>query len=140
MVTGANNGWGTTRLDIPGMIFPPVLHRKDPEFGSDCGRCISFTPGFSQVLRLTFQRNQSGSVDLIDALLSRGADINGKSAHGETALMTAVFWGNGNVVRALLNAGADTSEKNDEGKTALMLAGDMGHIKIAEMLGLQAKS
>jgi len=54
--------------------------------------------------------------------------------------MTAVFWGNGNVVRALLNAGADTSEKNDEGKTALMLAGDMGHIKIAEMLGLQAKS
>lgn len=74
--------------------------------------------------------------DLINALLERGADINGRGQDGGTALHAAAFFGKARSAQALIDAGADTSATNNAGDSVISVAQvDWGITKaIADMI------
>ena len=47
-----------------------------------------------------------GHKDTVNALLSKGVDVNAKSKHGETAIQSAKDGGHGEIVALLEKAGA----------------------------------
>jgi ankyrin repeat protein len=56
---------------------------------------------------------RAGAVDVVDALLARGADVNAKEpSHQQTALMWAVSRGHDRIVSRLLAAGADVNARS----------------------------
>ena len=61
-------------------------------------------------------------VEIAQALIARGADVNAKSAAGVTPLMIAAGHNNAPMIGLLLAKGADPSTKNNVGKTALDIA------------------
>jgi ankyrin repeat protein len=64
-------------------------------------------------------KNQKGSVI---ALLNAGADINGRSQDGSTALMMAAGYGYTDIVNLLLDRGADAHAQLSDGMNALTFA------------------
>jgi ankyrin repeat protein len=61
----------------------------------------------------------------VKLLLERGADIEARNQHGDTALILAASKGgyeDATTVRLLLDRGADVGAKNNNGQTALALA------------------
>lgn len=65
---------------------------------------------------------QSGSVEVVEALINAKADVNAVDGIGQTALMRAVDMDQINVVEILIKAKADVNVKTSDGKTALILA------------------
>jgi ankyrin repeat protein len=63
-------------------------------------------------------------MDIAEALIARGAEVNAKSAAGVTALMVAAGHNNAPMIGLLLANGADPATKNNVGKTALDIARD----------------
>jgi ankyrin repeat protein len=53
---------------------------------------------------------------------------------GDTALMYATMYGNGEVVQALQAAKADVNAKDYIGRTALMLASEAGRDEVVKLL------
>ena len=64
--------------------------------------------------------SQQGHLDVVQALLAKGADVNAKDNDGATALMLASQNGHLDVVQALLAKGADVNAKANDGVTALI--------------------
>jgi len=73
----------------------------------------------------------TGSLELADLLLSRGADLNALS-FGWTALHAAAGQGNCQMLEFLLSHGADIFAKSSSGKTPIDLL--FGHKRSAELL------
>jgi ankyrin repeat protein len=69
---------------------------------------------------------------VIELLVSRGADINLQGKGGKTALMWGLQYTAS--VQTLINAGADLNLRDDNGNTALMLASLSRYHKTVEML------
>jgi uncharacterized protein len=63
-------------------------------------------------------------LDVVQALIAKGADVNAKRNDGLTALMTASRRDRIDVVQALLDRGADVNAKDNSGLTALMWTGN----------------
>uniref|UniRef100_A0AAZ1XEC4 Myotrophin n=1 Tax=Oreochromis aureus TaxID=47969 RepID=A0AAZ1XEC4_OREAU len=63
-----------------------------------------------------------GQTDVVEFLISKGADINAPDKHGFTPLMTACFEGHLSCVKLLLEKGADKDQKSPDGMTALEAA------------------
>jgi len=63
--------------------------------------------------------SESGDLVAVQALLSKGVDVNERANDGETALIAASWSGHLEVVHALLAKGADISAKTWKGETAL---------------------
>ena len=57
--------------------------------------------------------------DVIEAIISDGADINAINKSNETALMKACWMGNEDAISVLLNAGADPNIAHADGNTCL---------------------
>jgi ankyrin repeat protein len=74
-----------------------------------------------------------GYDDEIRFLMERGANVNGKTNWGSTALMVAAYQGHDSTVRLLLSYGADPNA-NWDGDTVSSLARDKGHPEIVELL------
>lgn len=80
--------------------------------------------------------SEKGSIELVQALLDAGAEVELRDRHGKTALFYAVEVANENsdVISALIARGADPNCKSVEGKTPLIRAVEKGHSKIAKTL------
>lgn len=78
----------------------------------------------------------TGSLQLLNALLAAGGDVNDKGAHATTALMQAAYSDYAEVerVKFLLDHGADINARNEKGDTALRIAKRKGATKVVELL------
>lgn len=72
-----------------------------------------------------------GERDVIEPLLTGGADVNARMKNGFTALHTAASRSKKEVVELLLDRGADVNARTKDGKTPLMSA---DRIEIADLL------
>ena len=75
-----------------------------------------------------------GDASVVQALLAKGWDVNGKWPDGVTALILASADGHGEVVQTLLAKGADVNSATNDGLTALILAAKNGHRAVVQML------
>lgn len=67
------------------------------------------------------------NVEVIELILSGGADVNAKQQQGWTAIHSAAMHGDLALLEKLLALGANPAVKNDDGKTSLDLARENGH-------------
>jgi uncharacterized protein len=65
---------------------------------------------------------EGGSVTEIQKAIRAGADVNKRSMHGGTPLMSAVKNPNAGVIALLVAAGANVNAQSTKGQTALMIA------------------
>jgi ankyrin repeat protein len=65
------------------------------------------------------KNNGANRMKIVNALLSKGADINAVNCTGETALMVAVFHGHLEYIKKLISANALLNIRSNEGETAL---------------------
>ncbi|XP_057687046.1 KN motif and ankyrin repeat domain-containing protein 1a [Corythoichthys intestinalis] len=76
-----------------------------------------------------------GRMDMVQALLAHGADVNVQDDEGSTALMCASEHGHAHIVKLLLaQPGADATLSDSDGSNALSIALDAGHKDIAVLL------
>jgi len=64
----------------------------------------------------------AGSNEVVEFLISQGADIVSRSENGETPLHFASLSVNVNVIKSLISRGADVNSKNSDGETPLHYA------------------
>jgi ankyrin repeat protein len=76
----------------------------------------------------------NGHTEIVDILIGKGAEINGKTENGSTALFFASRFGHLPTVKALLRHRADPTVVNDHGETALDWALKAGNTDIADIL------
>lgn len=77
---------------------------------------------------------QNGNTEIVELLLTLGADANTSLRGGETVLMTASRTGKPGPVDALLAKGAIVDAKERRGQTALMWAAAEGHAEVVQLL------
>jgi hypothetical protein len=76
-----------------------------------------------------------GNAAAVQALLTKGADVNAMASNGTTALMIASQEGHLDVVQVLLAQGAKVNAKaSNNGATALMIASQKGHLDVVRAL------
>ncbi|MGD9904839.1 MAG: ankyrin repeat domain-containing protein [Vicinamibacterales bacterium] len=75
-----------------------------------------------------------GVVAELADLLARGADIDARDAHGQTAVMRAASAGDARVVEFLAIHGADLDHAAKYGLSAVMLAAIGGHAEVVRVL------
>jgi hypothetical protein len=71
--------------------------------------------------------------EVVEALLSAGADLAARESDGWSALLWAAANGRADALRVLLEAGADAEDANESGETALTLAtrrGALGAVRV----------
>jgi hypothetical protein len=78
--------------------------------------------------------SMGGHTDIVQALLTNGADVNAQMNNGVTALMEAATNGHTVTAQALLKKGADVNAKDDTGTSPLMSAAFYGHVETAQAL------
>jgi uncharacterized protein len=76
-----------------------------------------------------------GNVRDICDLLDRGANVDARDRHGQTALMLAAHAGHREVVEALIARRSNLNMTAKHGLSALMLALVAGHEEVARILG-----
>jgi len=75
-----------------------------------------------------------GNPEILQLLLSKGADVNSRTKNGTTPLHTAVLYNRYEVAETLLNKGAEVDAKSSSGATPLAIATTARNRDIAEML------
>lgn len=73
-----------------------------------------------------------GHAELVDTLLSAGADINARSTNGSTVVMMAAREGHATLAKRLLEAGANPALRNDFDEDAVAWAMRQGNYDIAK--------
>ncbi len=73
---------------------------------------------------------------MVQILLNAGADVNGRTPNGDTALRSAVHHGNVDIIQVLLNTGADINAPAapDEGRKTLQVAAERGNASLVRFL------
>jgi len=106
----------------------------------DCLACVRMIlqGSYSHDSASTALRNAAAtsSLELMNALLAAGADVNSKDAFGVTALMRAAYsdYSETERVKLLLDRGADLNIRDSKGDTALRIARRKGATKVVAML------
>jgi ankyrin repeat protein len=73
-------------------------------------------------------------IEVAQALLDKGADVNANNNYNWTPLMYAAQDGHNAVIQLLLTKGAKISAKDGQGRTALMKAAERGHVDSVKAL------
>ena len=94
---------------------------------------VNAKQGFAKPTALMLAAEQ-GHLDVVQALLDAGADLNAGKGEWGTALMKAAQNGHLGVVRALIAAKADVNAADQQGTTALMAATRIGYKQIVQAL------
>ncbi len=84
---------------------------------------------------LHFAAANGESVDLINELISRGAEVNCTSLGGDTPLIKAIMFDNVDAVKALIDQGADTSIQNSNERDAKSFADASRNDEIIDLVG-----
>lgn len=95
--------------------FEIIMEGADVNTVDDTGNTI-----LHLVARTGFLNNKEVIQSIVD-IVGLG-NVDAQTRHGNTALMTAAYYENGEMVDMLLNAGADVSIGGDAGYTALDIA------------------
>lgn len=69
-----------------------------------------------------------GGEEIIEPLITKGADLNARNNDGYTALFKAAECDNVNLVKILLSKGADVNVRDNEGSTVLYKAAEAGDL------------
>ena len=98
--------------------------------------------GFRQwsVPNILFVATRYGTVHLLQKLINRGADINGKFPDGLSPLHFAVYWGRADIVKYLAEKGADINARDDRGISVLHIAAFCGRAEIVGRIYRRAKA
>ncbi len=124
---GAKIGFGDAIVLVDASAVSKFLHE-----GADANDCGEAYPPL--LLALTSQA-WSGYIErVMRLLLEYGADVNGTTPEGKTALMSAALLGYVEIVRLLLEYGADVHVHDPRNQTALYYAGKGGCQEVVEML------
>lgn len=75
-----------------------------------------------------------GNVNVVQALVKSGVNVNVRTLTGKTPLMAASYKGYADVVQMLLNAGAEPNARDSEGTAALDVARHRGYSRIVAYL------
>lgn len=81
-----------------------------------------------------FEAVRKDDAKLVEALLSRGANVNCRSRSGSASLMQAVIYGRLDLARLLLDRGAAVNATNNDGRTALIEAAMRGNLPMVQLL------
>jgi ankyrin repeat protein len=76
----------------------------------------------------------TGDLELVRALIAKGADPTLPNDYGATPLSAAAVEGDRALIEALLDAGADVESPNAEGQTVLMVVARTGRVDTAKLL------
>lgn len=97
-----------------------------------------------QIAHIDYQNNDgktalmfaviNGNIQVVQALVTHGADIHIQDNDGTTALMFAVENLEIEAVRALVNYGANIHVQDNTGRTALSIATEIGNMEILHLL------
>eukprot|EP01051_Picozoa_sp_SAG22_P013519 SAG22_NODE_1525_length_4227_cov_3.189196_2_plen_886_part_00 len=77
---------------------------------------------------------QKGHTEIVEFLISQGADVKTGIASGATPVYTAAYRGYGAIVKLLLDNGADVNATKKDGATALFVAAQQNHPAICKSL------
>ena len=80
------------------------------------------------------QAAEQGLVDVLARLLEKGADVNARNRHGQTALMIAATEGHREAVTLLAAQGGNLDYTAKYGLSALMIAVVRGHVDVVRAL------
>ena len=75
-----------------------------------------------------------GSLDCLNHLISKGANVGLKNFAGYTALHWAAYTGRTDSAEILISKGADTESRTEDGKTPLHIAALRGHLNFIKFL------
>ena len=75
-----------------------------------------------------------GKKELVEMLITAGADVNAHTSNGDTALLEAAYSGDLDIVELLLKNGAHSNARGDKGYTALACAVEQGHKEVVLLL------
>lgn len=98
----------------------------------DAARCINKRDKYGSTALLT--ASHLGHADIVDTLLTYGADPNITNQFEDTPLILASRKGYSPIVENLLKHGAHVNEQNKEGNSALILASLNGHQAVVDVL------
>lgn len=91
--------------------------------------------GWTALMKACFNADLNrGFPEIVDRLISAGADPNVKITYGIRPLMLAAGYGEAGVCQALLAGGADILARNDGGLTALMMVKDKFYVEVINIL------
>ena len=75
-----------------------------------------------------------GPIELVEALIKAGADLEAKDYQEKTPLHVAALSGTKEVVGILIKAGAKKEARDNQKQTPLHMASEEGHIEVVEVL------
>jgi len=113
----------------------PLLLKAGADPNSKVGSSgkINFTALGRMTSRALVSKNEK-DYQIIEMLLSHGADSNQVPKTGTTPLMSAAYKGNVELVKLFLKYGADPSLKNKQDETALDMAKKKNHQQVIDLL------
>ncbi|MDH5680971.1 MAG: ankyrin repeat domain-containing protein, partial [Spirochaetota bacterium] len=94
---------------------------------------LSF-PAFADMTNDLQAAAYQGKLQEVKRLIQKGADVNARDSHKDTALHSAAQGGKLEVVKYLLKKGADVNAKNNNGTTPLHFAAEYGHKNVVKWL------
>lgn len=118
-----------------------IASKSDPisYFGiGDCAQCVRevLAQGGSGTAGSLARWANIGDIEVVKALVEKGAPVSANAGRGYTPLMRAAmsYRRDPEVVRYLLSEGADVNAKNENGFTALTWARRLGDPRIVQLL------